>query len=250
MDISCRRRCSTASSRPSRNPERRNIRSSCRPTRAPPILWSSLSRGSESAPTKAATRGPGLRVDILGGQLELARRRSWRGRSAWCGASGRRRRRERLEIRGLGQLLLRHWDLQLCLVDVASRDFAKLGQVDCNLLGPKAEDTAHAHNEGSDLPTLIKQDVDNVPHLLVVRAENGGAPQLRRQPLVPALGIDDLRTAGFRRIGERTCGTGARTLWRLRERCRHRQRAYRRENNKCFGHVRSPALKSKAESAG
>src|SRR5215470_13815024 len=139
----------------------------------------------------------------------LARGRSW-GRAAWCRTSRRRRRRERLEIRGLGQLLLGHWDLQLRLVAVASRHFAKLGQVDRDLLGAEAEDTAYAHNERSDLPALIKQDVDNVPDLLVVRADNGGAPQLRCQPLVPALGIDDLGTDGFRRIGGQACGASAR----------------------------------------
>ena len=65
-------------------------------------------------------------------------------------------------------MLLCHRDLQLHLVAVAGRQFPELGQVNGDLLGAEAEDAADTHNEGFDLPALIKQDVDNVSDLLVV----------------------------------------------------------------------------------
>ena len=108
-----------------------------------------------------------------------------------------------------------------------------------HVLGAHAEEAADADDVGFDLAVLVEQDVAHVADLLVVGADHVGALELRRQPLILPLRVDELRRAGRRSARLADVGAGLQQTWSIvagrRRAGRSRRRSGRRSLRRALG---------------
>src|SRR5262245_61238902 len=149
------------------------------------------------APELAAGRGRTAR------RLHAARPSTACARGRWA------RRLIASEVLGIFELILRRRELEFVRSAILARNDVERVWGQRHFLRANAQEAANSDDDGFDLSGLVKQNIADVAYLLIVRADNVGALEFARQPLIRLLRgyeVQFSRALGFcGRRGRRFC---------------------------------------------
>src|SRR5262245_36648133 len=125
--------------------------------------------------------------ELAAGRGRTARRLHAARPATACARGGWARRLIASEVLDILELILRRRALEFFRRAILARNDAERVRGQRDFLCANAQETANADYDGFDLSALVKQDVAHVAYFLIVRADNIGALELARKPLIRLL---------------------------------------------------------------